>query len=634
MAEAPPLPLHQYFSDTETYINSLLTFVTSSEIFKTLCGGVHILDFLTKEPDLYVSVLPQQWRTWFFHHEISDILDLLMREDIESLQQLTHLGTAFDHDYAPLGNESNGNHATQWRGHPLPPSGLLNYIQQIRRHSLNRTFDLKGKTGASGIASKITALTRNVSVGMKPKKVHEVEHFASFIDNLSSTIDNTSSYNITHLVDFGSGQNYLGRALASPPYNKSVIAIEERKNNIDGAKNMDILAKLSEKEKVIRNKKQWRREKVQGINNMDTIDAALPASPAESSATRPRPSKNPLNTDKVSGEIQYVQHLIEDGNLSPVIDQIEGTNSKWKEDTVSEMAGLLGSHSSVATSRRLLTEPQFMIISLHSCGNLVHHGVRSLILNPSVKAVAMVGCCYNLVTERLGPPTHKLSSLRSSSLRFDRTSSACDPQGFPMSTRLEKFQHGNNEGVRLNITARMMAVQAPQNWTSADCESFFTRHFYRALLQRVFLDRGLVGKPTNEGGPATGASPRGWTGAGEPILIGSLRKHCYDSFTTYVRGALEKLIDETERGQEFAQCMKDMTDEEILQYEQEYNEKKKELSIAWSLMAFSAEVVESIIVIDRWLYLREQPMVKDCWVQAVFDYKLSPRNLVVVGIKR
>lgn len=634
MAQAPLLPLHQYFLDTEAYINSLLTFATSSKIFETLCGGVHILDFLTKKPDLYVSTLPQEWRTWFFHHEISDILDLLMREDIESLQQLAHLGTAADHGHAPLGNESSGNHVIEWRGHPLPPSSLLDYILQIRRHSLDRTFVHKGKKGANGNTTKLTALTRNISVGMKPKKIHEVENFASFIDNLSSNIDRASPYNITHLVDFGSGQNYLGRALASPPYNKSVIAIEGRKINIDGAKNMDILAKLAEKEKIMRNKKQWRREMEQGISNLDTIDTTLPAPAAEGSVARPQPSNSPSSIAKAGGVIQYIQHQIEDGNLSAVIDRIEGINPKSKGEIASETTGLLNEQSSLNTSSGRLSEPQLMVISLHSCGNLVHHGVRSLILNPSVKAVAMIGCCYNLVTERLGPPTHKLSSLRSSSLRLDRTSSACDPQGFPMSTRLEKFQYGNNEGVRLNITARMMAVQAPQNWTSADCQSFFTRHFYRALLQRFFLDRGLVGKPAGEAGPAIGVSPRGWTGAGESILIGSLRKHCYHSFAAYVRGALEKLIDETERGQDFAKCMNEMTDEDILQYEQEYKGKKKELSIAWSLMAFSAEVVESIIVVDRWLYLREQPMVKDCWVQAVFDYKQSPRNLVVIGIKR
>jgi hypothetical protein len=47
----------------------------------------------------------------------------------------------------------------------------------------------------------------------------------------------------------------------------------------------------------------------------------------------------------------------------------------------------------------------------------------------------------------------------------------------------------------------------------------------------------------------------------------------------------------------------------------------------------SAEVVESLIVVDRWLFLREHPnVVKQSWVEAVFDYQESPRNLVVVEI--
>jgi len=44
--------------------------------------------------------------------------------------------------------------------------------------------------------------------------------------------------------------------------------------------------------------------------------------------------------------------------------------------------------------------------------------------------------------------------------------------------------------------------------------------------------------------------------------------------------------------------------------------------------------VESLIVVDRWLFLREhEDVVGECWVEAVFEYGLSPRNLVVVGIK-
>jgi hypothetical protein len=54
----------------------------------------------------------------------------------------------------------------------------------------------------------------------------------------------------------------------------------------------------------------------------------------------------------------------------------------------------------------------------------------------------------------------------------------------------------------------------------------------------------------------------------------------------------------------------------------------------WSLMAFSAGVVESLIVVDRWLWLQEQEEVAEAWVEPVFDYAVSPRNMVVVGIKK
>jgi hypothetical protein len=53
----------------------------------------------------------------------------------------------------------------------------------------------------------------------------------------------------------------------------------------------------------------------------------------------------------------------------------------------------------------------------------------------------------------------------------------------------------------------------------------------------------------------------------------------------------------------------------------------------WSLMAFSAGVVEAVVVVDRWLWLKEQQGIERAWVEAVFEYKHSPRNLVVVGVK-
>ena len=494
-----PLPVNSKFDNAEAYVDSLLSFVTATKLFHNLCGGVHILDFLTKEPDLYSTLLPEDWRAWFQLHDIPAILDLLMKEDDALLQLLKN-----SRDGLPA--QKHGEIIT-WRDGPCPPKSLLEYIQAIREHALIRDFEplLTSVAPASGEAG---SLPRHVAVGMKPKKIHEVESFAQYINGLTAKIETTDQHKISHIVDFGSGQNYLGRALASSPYNKRVIALESKQLNIKGAKIMDISAGLAEKEKNFRNKKIYRMGSKDPDHNPIAFQRENMQSYSSSSSPIHGTNKstiNQANPDGSRGKIQYIESFIKNGDLSTVVDEITCTPNT--PDTM------------------ITPDPRLMVISLHSCGNLLHHGLRSLILNPSVKAVAMVGCCYNLVTERLGPPTHKLLSLRSSNLRLDATSSACDPHGFPMSERLATYQHQHGRGVRMNITARMMAVQAPENWTTTECESFFTRHFFRALLQRILMDRGIVGKPTQDG-DGSGGSPRGWTGAGPALTIGSLRKAC------------------------------------------------------------------------------------------------------------
>ena len=599
-----PLPLHEasLLLNADDYVESLLSFVTSNELFQRLCGGVHILDFFTREPSLYADILSEEWRIWFHYHDVSDVLDLLMRERLDDLISMR--------DLRCNDTQAQSAHENTWRDKPLPPLSLVEYILCIRKYALDRSFERSEPLQKTRPVKKPHRLPRHVSVGMKPKKIHEVEHFAQYIDDLSRDVDLLKPHRITHIVDFGSGQNYLGRALASPPYAKHVIALESRQHNIDGARIMDVTARLSVKCKVMRNKKQHRQGFIMEGPEIDVKKKISP--PIDASSSEDQHSDKDRIFETRNGSIHYIEKYIDDGRLSIVI---------------TEIAALAKSSTCLSYPK-----PQLMVVSLHSCGNLLHHGLRSLIMNPAVGCVAMIGCCYNLLTERLGPPTYKLPSLRSSNLRVHQTSCAYDPHGFPMSERLAAYQHQHGSGVRLNITARMMAVQAPENWTDADCESFFTRHFYRAVLQRILLDRGIVQAPMGEGDRR--GSPRGWTGPGPALTIGSLRKACYASFTAYVRGAIQKLVETHERGNDISTKMADLTDEEIGSYEERYSARRKELSIIWSLMAFSASVVEATIVVDRWLYLREQEEVKQCWVETVFDYTLSPRNLVVVGIKR
>ena len=150
MGPDAPLPLPAEFTDSEKYIESLLDFTTSSWLLQTLCGGVHILDFYTRSPDLYSHILPEAWREWFQTREIMDILDLLMREDLSQF------------------NAQGENNSRGWRGGSAPPDDLLDYIKTVRKHLLARDFP----PSASGLEPQKPAIPRHIAMGMKVKKVH------------------------------------------------------------------------------------------------------------------------------------------------------------------------------------------------------------------------------------------------------------------------------------------------------------------------------------------------------------------------------------------------------------------------------------------------------------------------------
>ncbi|KAI1615201.1 methyltransferase domain-containing protein [Exophiala viscosa] len=606
----PSLPLRPDWTSEDEYVQSVLSFATTSDLFRNLCGGVHILDFLTREPDLYTHVLPQDWRDWFDLVTIDDVLDLLLREELSKFENAT----------------------IQQNGIPIPPQTLLDYVHTVRKHCLQRRFQ--------PVLDNIPDMPRHISVGMKTKKVHEVTNFAAYVDKLSTEVSERLQEPIS-VVDFGSGQNYLGRTLASPPYNKHVIAIERKHHNIAGAQAMDVHAKLAKREKIMRNKKEWKRQLA--LNN------GMPTPPPEEQTDdSPIPdvilASNDLTNgfDSSKGSMTYIEHDVKDGHLENILYPDEDNNDDEHPPEHTTKTPNNGNTTESVSSR-----PKAMVVSLHSCGNLSHHGLRSLTLNPSISAVAIIGCCYNLLTERLGPASYKLPQLRPNHPRLEATGSAYDPHGFPMSRTLETFTyptsesegqadfpHASGAGVKLNITARMMAVQAPYNWGPEDSEAFFRRHFYRTLLQRILLDLGVVHQYPGDPESLAGGSITGRDTNGTPLIVGSLRKACFTSFRAYVHGALAKLVNDPTDGDMIREKTRDLTDDVIDEYEHKWGYAKKNLAVIWSLMAFSAGVVESIIVTDRWLFLREQDCVKDAWVDIVFDYKQSPRNFVVVGIKK
>ncbi|KAJ5723590.1 hypothetical protein N7488_001625 [Penicillium malachiteum] len=646
MARERPLPLADEWDNPDTYIDALLSFSTSHTLFINLCGGVHILDFLTREPDLYTTILPENWVAFFEHHDIHDIIHLLLREDIEPLRE-------------------PGEPNRTWNGGAFPPADLLEYIYNVRRLVLRRNFY------SPHLDKKKTKLPRHIAVGMNKKKVHEVECFSRYVSELADTVTERRGETVSHIVDFGSGQNYLGRTLASAPYHKHIIAIERKHQYISGAKGMDVTARLAEKEKkektfYIKNNKKSQvngagdtatgtseetsacetgecvakfenvpaREVDENIEETTVFKmlGEISLQPGEifgamEKGPQPRKSKAGEYTIDARGTLSYIEHEIQDGYLEPIIEHVVNPSPEPTQTGTESEEGQVA----LTQDKDSHTNAQVMVVSLHSCGNLVHHGVRSLILNPSVVAVAMIGCCYNLVTERLGPATFKLPILRSIHPRLYETGTSYDPHGFPMSKRYEDYKTANTEGIKLNITARSMSCQAPYNWGRTDSEGTFTRNFYRALLQRILVDRGVIAKPGavtdlyEESNPESGP---------KALIVGSLPKAAFTSFTAYMRAVTLKLSRDVNYGSKVQELVGSMSDEDFQRYEAQYFYARKNLAVVWSLMAFSSQVVESIIVVDRWQYLREHDSVKECWVEPVFDYSESPRNLAVIGLKK
>lgn len=606
MPPVQDLPLGPFWSDEESYVQSLLSFATQSDLFRNLCGGVHILDFLTRKPDLYATVLPQEWRDWLEQVDVHDVLQLLLREDLDPLL--------------------SSKEQISWRDGPVPPQSLLDYVLTIRRHYLLRDYD------SMLSRPEPTAMPRRLTAGMKPKKIHEVQNFSAYVDRLSLLVADETGKPVSGLVDFGSGQNYLGRVLASPPYHRDVVAIERKQHNVAGAKRKDVYAQLAKKEKIMRNKKEYKQQLMEGG---DPDGRFCTTSSIGSAWWGPANAPNQDSSEVgLKGSITYIEHNIDSGRIEDVIFPTDCTPN------VSSALSSTSQDSVTPDTAPPLSRANLMVISLHSCGNLSHHGLRTLNpnLNPSVSGVALIGCCYNLLTERLGPATYKHPVLRPHHPRLEATGSACDPHGFPMSKKLEQFpQFDGSKGLRLNITARMMAVQAPYNWGREDSEAFFTRHFYRALLQRMLMDVGIVKESSNPDSRSIAGSSVADSGdeMGIPLIIGSLRKSAFTSFSAYVHAALEKLAHDPEIDGLIKSKVAFFTDEMVRSYAARFAYARKQLAVLWSLMAFSAGVVKSIIVVDRWLWLREQvEWVGKCWVEPVFDYKQSPRNLVVVGIRK
>ncbi|KAJ3004297.1 hypothetical protein HKX48_001325 [Thoreauomyces humboldtii] len=268
----------------------------------------------------------------------------------------------------------------------------------------------------------------------------------------------------------------------------------------------------------------------------------------------------------------------------------------------------------------------WLLCGLHACGDLTPNLIRHF-LEGEAAVCAVVGCCYNFLTEYEPPseldspsplpsaPGGTLPVPPSRALPFAVTS---EP-GFPMSLYVA------STGTSLGFTARMLACQATVRWTQDPTSSIgaFRKHHHRALLQQVLRDKGLLAAPASSPSSA------------EPLTVGRLpRTASSGGFANYARAALRKLkVGEAHP----------VWDDGVLEaYETAYADREKEVAVVWTLRAMMAEAIESLILTDRFLSVVEASGGTDITdgdggngsisvsLYPLFEHVDSPRNMVIV----
>lgn len=247
-----------------------------------------------------------------------------------------------------------------------------------------------------------------------------------------------------------------------------------------------------------------------------------------------------------------------------------------------------------------------LLTGLHACGRLSEHMVRYFTLCPLITQLAAIGCCYNHIVPR---------------------SETC-PEGFPISEKMRQLN------VTLTPTALMTGCQAPNNWQKPDLtvktSPYCKKQFFRALLEKLLHDKKICVRQTN-----------GKSIAPEKAGIKTTKSGCCDDLqaaSAQPNWGIRKgdLASFEKFAQRAISCLGVSPDQISIQdlklYEEKFKDCEGGIAILWTLSVLCCKAVESVIALDRYWYLIEHD-ANHVDVVPIFDYGVSPRNLMIVAQK-
>lgn len=556
--------------ETLEWINAIIDFLKP---YKSLMDA-HVANFLKDK--LWESI-DQEW------------MDTLCSESVENLLKL-HSGLVQDH----------------W------PASLKEFILTLRSLVLPRD---QGEIQTILPDFNMTCIGNVLAQGMNMKKKHEVEILAAIVHAVAKTVG------AEIVVDVGAGQGYLAQVLTFQ-CELSVVAIDASSHHgtVTSARAARILKHYAAKMRKS-------QTKTKELNTPQTVAVHV------------------LSSDMLKALSDSIAHK----------DTVEQPNKITRSSNEHALEGLqyVGTRSS--SCNNTYSTSSLVLAGLHACGDLSVNMLRTFLECEEVKAVISIGCCYNLLSEESS----------------ENGNTHC---GFPLSSGV------NSTGFSLGRSARDLGCQSADRWSVLSKDAAldnFKLHAFRAAFQMVLyiyfpdvltrsssigrqgkalrrqqamkaLENHLTSEESNNGHKLSSHECCGTQKSCsteklvEVVTVQEQIKHAVprDEKTSssgskqnrYPDGAslFEKFCESGLKRLGLVTCKNgDIVEtwrqtELILEYIGPY----------WTLRACLGPVVETLLLLDRLLFLQEQggDSMKAVMLP-IFDPLLSPRNVAIIAQK-
>ncbi|XP_020553988.1 methyltransferase-like protein 25 isoform X2 [Sesamum indicum] len=460
------------------------------------------------------------------------------------------------------------------------PASLKQFVLTLRSLSLPRDqADLQ--EAFPGL--RVAPLNSVLAQGMNQKKKHEIQALAGVIDSIARRVGSHK------IVDVGSGQGYLAQVL-SFEHELSVIAIDASSHH---GSITDARAKRIEK--------YYAAKKCFCIPKTVTCRVLSPAMLKD-----------------ISSSLRQVDEM-----ENPTIFR-DNTDSK-------PLAGDLASecpYSSKADDKSTM-----VLAGLHACGDLSVTMLRTFMECDEVKAVISIGCCYNLLSEE---------GIKEGDCQF----------GFPVS------RGAKSANLQLGKNARDLACQSAERWRGlgeAAGLHNFELHTFRAAFQMVLFQcyPEIITRS-----PAIGRQGKAFRRQHHRRILecnaDMAQTFSQNCCSTYAKDALlnehssypksaNKEANSADRYSMFVKFCKSglgrlglcvPQDIEFSRLWEEAEEFSGLVGPYWTLRAALGPVLETILLLDRLLFLQEQGNVLiQTVLLPIFDPVLSPRNVALIAEK-